>query len=157
MRVFRLLLCILILFCGAVIGLHLSQRLIRRKDVLTGFEVLFHRAMIQIEYYAGNLCEVFSDNFANQQFSHELPFDIQWRRWIEGLSYHLSKDDIRMLLSFTDGLGSADANAQKRHIALYCELLKEHIAAAQEEIRMKSKMVRIIPLSLGMLISLLVI
>ena len=153
----KLFLCILILFCGAVIGLHLSQRLIRRKDILTQFEVLFHRALIRIEYNAGDLCEVFSDNFADVDFEHTIPFDVQWRRFIESFSYILTKDDIRMLLAFTDGLGAADCDSQRQHISLYREMLKEHIEQAQDEIGKKAKMYRIIPLSVGMVISLMVI
>lgn len=153
----KLFLCILILFCGAVIGLHLSQRLTRRKDILSEFEVLFHRAMIGIEYNAGDLCEVFSDNFAGFVFEHPIPFHVQWKRFIESFSYILTKDDIWMLLSFTNDLGAADCESQRRHISLYSELLREHIEHAREEIRTKGKMYRIIPLSVGMVISLMVI
>lgn len=153
----KLFLCILILFCCAVIGLHLSQRLTRRKDVLSGFEVLFHRALIRIEYNAGDLCEVFSDNFADFEFQHSLPFDIQWMRFVDRFSYVLIKDDVQMLRSFINGLGAADCEAQRQHISLYCELLREHIANAREEIGTKSKMYRIIPLSVGIVISLMVI
>lgn len=156
-RVIKLVLCIVILFCGAVIGIHLSQRLIRRRDVLTEFEVLFHRAMIRIEYNAGDLCEVFSDNFAGFSFEHTIPFDIQWQNFIDGFSYVLSKEDLGMLCSFTKELGTTDCESQKQHIALFNELLKEHIAQAQDDIYKKAKMYRIIPLSVGMVISLMVI
>lgn len=153
----KLFLCILILFCGAVVGLHLSQRLSQRKDILTEFEVLFHRAMIRIEYNAGDLCEVFSDNFAEYDFEHTIPFEIQWQRFISSFSYVLTKDDKRMLLSFTNGLGTADCDSQKQHITLFSEMLREHIENARDEIQKKAKMYRIIPLSVGMAISLIVI
>ena len=156
-RVIKLYLCILILFCGAVIGLHLSQKLTRRKEILTEFEVLFHRALIRIEYNAGDLCEVFSDNFAAYEFEHTIPFEIQWGRFINGFSYLLTKDDIAMLLSFTKELGASDCESQRRHISLYSDMLKEHIDEAQEEIRKKAKVYRIIPLSVGIVISLMVI
>lgn len=156
-RVIKLILCIVILFCGAVIGIHLSQRLTRRRDVLTEFEVLFHRALIRIEYNAGDLCEVFSDNFAEFPFEHNVPFDIQWQRFVDSFSYVLSKDDIGLLRSFTNDLGAADIESQRQHISLFSELLKEHIRQAQDDIQKKAKMVRIIPLSVGMVISLMVI
>ena len=153
----KLMLCIVILFCGAVIGIHLSQRLTRRRDILTQLEVLFHSALIRIEYNAGDLCEVFSDNFADFSFVHTIPFDIQWRRFIDGFSYVLSKEDIKMLRSFTNNLGAADIDSQRQHIALFSELLKKHINEAQDDIQKKAKMYRIIPLSVGMVISLMVI
>lgn len=156
-RVIKLILCIVILFCGAVIGIHLSQRLIRRRDVLTEFEVLFHRALIRIEYNAGDLCEVFSDNFAGFSFEHTIPFELQWNRFLDGFAFVLSKEDIGMLRSFTKDLGAADIDSQRQHITLFNELLKEHICEAQDDIQKKSKMYRIIPLSVGMVISLMVI
>lgn len=156
-RVIKLILCIVILFCGAVIGIHLSQRLIRRRDVLTEFEVLFHRALIRIEYNAGDLCEVFSDNFAGFSFEHTIPFELQWNRFIDGFTFVLSKEDIGMLRSFTKDLGAADIDSQRQHITLFNELLKEHICEAQDDIQKKAKMYRIIPLSVGMVISLMVI
>ena len=155
--VLKLILSILILFSGALIGLHLSQRLTRRKDVLLGFDSMLHRAAIQIEYNAGDLCEVFSDNFADFTFQHSKPFDEQWTEFLDGFSYVLTKEDMHMLSEFTKGLGTADSEAQRSHIALYIQLLGEHIASAREEIQVKSKMYRIIPLSLGMVLALLLI
>ncbi len=156
-RVIKLILCIVILFCGAVIGIHLSQKLIRRRDILTQFDLLFHTALIRMEYNAGDLCEVFADNFAGFVFEHTIPFDIQWHRFIDGFTYVLSKEDIEMLRSFTKDLGAADVDSQRQHITLFGELLKEHISQAQDDIQKKAKMYRIIPLSVGMVISLMVI
>ena len=156
-RVIKLILCIVILFCGAVIGIHLSQKLIRRRDILTQFDLLFHTALIRIEYNAGDLCEVFADNFAGFVFEHTIPFDIQWHRFIDGFTYVLTKEDIEMLRSFTKDLGAADVDSQRQHITLFGELLKEHISQAQDDIQKKAKMYRIIPLSVGMVISLMVI
>ncbi|WP_405343856.1 stage III sporulation protein AB [Ruminococcus sp.] len=153
----KLILCIVILFCGAVIGIHLSQKLIRRRDILTQFDLLFHTALIRMEYNAGDLCEVFADNFAGFVFEHTIPFDIQWHRFIDGFTYVLSKEDIEMLRSFTKDLGAADVDSQRQHITLFGELLKEHISQAQDDIQKKAKMYRIIPLSVGMVISLMVI
>ena len=156
-RVLRLLLCILIMFCGAVIGLHFSQRLTRRRDILLGFEKLFHRAQTQISYNSGCLCEVFGENFASFVFSRSLPFDEQWERFVRQFSYFLSKDDAALLLDFSRGLGTADGEAQQKHIAMFSELLRGHIQNAQEEIGNKSKAFRIIPLSVGMAIALLMV
>lgn len=156
-RVIKMILCLLILFSAAIIGLHLSQRMTRRRDILQCFDVLLHRAATMIEYNAGDLCEVFSDNFAGFEFHHTLPFDIQWERFIMSFSSVLKKDDIALLMDFMKELGQADAEAQRRHIALYSELLREHIEEAQNDINTKAKMVRIVPLSAGVVISLLVI
>ncbi len=153
----RLMLCILIIFCGAVIGLHFSRRLTKRREILLSFEKLFHRAQLQIGYNAGDLCEAFGENFASFPFCRSQPFDVQWERLIKQFTYHLTKDDISMLSEFTRGLGTADAEAQQKHIALYVELLQEHIRSAQEDIRNKTKVARIIPTAIGMAIALMMI
>lgn len=153
----KLVLCLLILFSGALFGIHLSQKLNRRQEVLTAFEGLFHRAAIRIEYNAGDLCEIFSDNFAGFPFDRNKAFSIQWACFINGFSYVLTKDEISLLLGFTDGLGATDGESQIRHIQLYTNLLQEQIIKAREDIRVKSKMYRIIPLSAGIVLAILMI
>lgn len=121
------------------------------------FEKLFHRAALNIEYNAGDLYEVFSGNFADFSFQRALPFDQQWISFVNRFSSVLLKADLRMLREFAVGLGTADCEAQQNHIALYVKLLQEHILSAQEDIRKKSKMYRVIPISIGVIIALLLI
>ena len=153
----KMFLCILLIFCGCVIGLHLSQRLMRRKEILMGFDVMFHRASIKIGYNAGDLCEVFSDNFADHVFSPDVPFVTQWERFVKSYAYILTKEDVAMMLEFTKELGTADCDAQLRHITMYSRLIREQIGDAQEDIRTKTKMMRIIPAAVGIIIALLLL
>lgn len=155
--VIKPVLCILILFSSAVIGISLSQRPVRRRDTLLDFEKLLHRAAVKIEYNAGDLCEVFSDNFADYSFRHSMPFSVQWTELIQSFSHVLTKADVRMLQEFAEGLGTADCEAQQNHIALYLKLLQEHVGSAQEDIRVKSRMYRVVPVSVGVVIALLLI
>ncbi len=157
MSMLKMFLCILLIFCSGIVGVHLSQRLVRRKDILTGFDVMFHRASIQIEYNAGDLCEVFSDNFAGYDFNRSSPFSVQWDRFVKSFSYVLTKEDSAMLTEFTKELGTADSDSQRRHIVLYTTLLREQINDAQEDIQTKSKMYRIVPISIGIILALLLI
>ncbi|WP_405346166.1 stage III sporulation protein AB [Ruminococcus sp.] len=153
----KLILCIIIIFCGAVSGLHLSRRLTKRRDVLSGFEMMFHRALIRIEYNAGDLCEVFSDNFAGYDFTHDKPFEEQWDHLIKSCSPSLTKEDIALLNDFLNHLGTADSESQRQHIVMYSRLIQERIDSAKEDIQTKSKMYRVIPLSASIVISLLMI
>lgn len=153
----RLLLSLLLLFSGALIGLHYSRRLTRRRDILLGFEMMLRRASIGISYDAGDLCEVFGDNFADFSFEHGVPFDQQWEALVNGFSYFLHKEDTALLLDFAKGLGASDTASQQRHIALYLSRLEEQIVSAQDEIGTKGKMYRIIPLSAGMILAILTI
>ena len=122
-----------------------------------GFERMLHRAMTWIEYNGGDLYEAFSENFAEFSFSRDAPFDKQWRELVKSVSSVLTKDDLRILTEFICGLGTADVDVQRRHITLYTELLRERIEYAKEDIRMKSKMLRIVPLSAGVVIALVLI
>ena len=153
--VIKLFLSILILFSCAVIGICLAQKLVRRRDTLLDFDKLLHRAAVKIEYNAGELSEVFADNFAQYPFRRSAPFNIQWLGFVDSFSHVLTKSDIRMLHEFTEGLGVADSEAQRQHIALYVSLLQEHISSAREDIRNKSKMYRVIPISVGVIIALM--
>ena len=138
-------------------GLHLSRRLVKRRDILQGFDVMFHRALIQIEYNAGDLCEAFSDNYAQFTFKHGVPFDNQWKTFVHSYSGTLNKEDMSLLLDFIRDLGTVDCDSQRRHLIMYSQLLEQQIESAKEDIRTKSKMYRIIPLSAGIIISLMMI
>lgn len=137
--------------------MYLSRRLTKRRDVLIGFEKTLHRALIRIEYNSGDLYEAFSDNFAVFVFQHEKPFCDQWHEMVKSVASSLKKEDVTLLTEFTDGLGTSDTEAQRGHIQLYLELLKERIEEANDDVRLKAKVYRIIPLSLGAVIALLLI
>lgn len=156
-RVLKLFSCIVILFCGAIVGVHLSHRLVKRRDILAEFDMMLHRTLIQIEYNAGDLYEAFSDNFAGYSFDRNAPFDEQWRDLVKSCSAVLTKEDRFLLTGFSDGFGTADSESQRRHIIMCRQLLREQIDSAKEDIRTKSKMYRIVPLSAGIVISLLLI
>lgn len=156
-HVVKLILSIVIIFCGAVSGLHLSRKLTKRRDVLSGFDRMFHRALLQIEYNAGDLCEVFSDNFAGFIFSHDDSFEDQWENLLKSCTASLTNEDIALLHDFLDHLGMADCDSQRQHFMLYSRLIQERIESAKEDIRTKSKMYRVIPLSAGIIIALLMI
>lgn len=157
MYIVRLILSLGLLFSGTVVGLHLSRRLIRRREILTAFCELMTRASIRIRYTAGDLCEVFSDNFVDYQFTYDAPFDEQWHSFIASFQPTLAAEDIAMLNGFTDGLGSADAEAQQKHIAMVARLIEEHRLRACEDIEKKAKLCRILPVSLSFALALLLI
>lgn len=153
----KLFASIVILFCAAVSGIYLSQRLVKRRDVLCGFDQMLRRALIRIAYNAGDLCEAFSDNFAGFAFERDTPFGDQWESFVKSFSAVLTKEDTSLLTAFQNGLGTADRESQERHFTMYCQLLQEQIDSAKRDIQNKSKMYRIIPLSAGVMISLLLI
>ena len=153
----RLILCLGIVICSAIAGAHFAQRLVCRRDTLRQLADMLRRAGTLMSYNSGDLYEIFSDNFAGFDFPRDKPFDADWNSFIEVVSDMLSKDDIILLKKFTDGIGVTDNESQQQHIALYVSLLEEQTARAQSEIDSRSKLYRTLPVSLGLLISILII
>lgn len=153
----RLVLCLCIVFSSAVAGIHLSQRLVGRRETLKSLSDMLRRALVLISYNSGDLCEVFSGNFADYAFERSVAFDIQWRAFADSFSNQLAKEDIILIKNFADGIGATDSDSLKKHIELYIKLLDEQISHSQSDIDTKSKMYRMIPVSVGLIISILII
>ena len=157
MSVLRLLLALTVLFSSAVIGLHFYRRLIRRHDILCGFHEMFSRAQIEIAYNTGDLCEMFGENFAGFPFDRAVPFDVQWTELVQRFSYWIKAEDTALLYRFADGLGKSDVSSQQRHMELYTKRLEEAVASSGSEIDAKGKMYRLLPLSAGMILAILIV
>ena len=118
---------------------------------------MLKRASILISYSSGDLYEIFSENFSGFGFVRDRPFDIQWTEFIKSISDGLKKEDIILLENIIDGLGSTDKASQQRYLDMNTALIEEQIAQAQSDIDTKSKLYRIMPLSIGLFISILII
>ena len=153
----KLILCLVIVISGAMIGLYYSQRLSRRKAVLSDFCSMLNKAKLMISYNAADLCEVFSDNFADFVFTHGEPFGTQWAELVSQYRAVLSDEDVSVLSGFADGIGASDTESQIQHIELYIKLLNERIESAQRDIDEKSKLYRVLPISAALVLSILLI
>ena len=153
----RLILGLLIVFSSVIIGLHFSQRLTERKRILQEFSALFKKAEVMISYSAADLCEVFSENFAGHRFIYGEPFENQWNKMIGQYKSVLTDEDISVLSGFAHGIGATDTENQSRHIGMYISLLDERIDSANRDIDEKSKLYRVLPVSVGLMISVLLI
>ena len=153
----RLILALGIVFSSALIGLHFSQRLTGRRRILQEFSALLKRAEVMISYSAADLCEVFSDNFADYRFTYDDPFAVQWAELVDRYKSLLNDDDISVLNGFAQGIGTTDTDNQSRHIGMYISLLGERIDSATKDIEEKSKLYRALPVSIGLMLSVLLI
>ena len=142
--------------CGVLTGLCMSRRLSRRREVLEEFKKLFASAALEIAYTGKDLYKVFSDNFSGFVFSPELPFDVQWKKWINGTD-GLNDSDRELLIRFLDGLGLYDSISQQKHIGMYERLLDEHIKTAEKEMESKAKIYRALPSAAGLIIAIFII
>ena len=73
------------------------------------------------------------------------------------MAKRITNEDIILLKNFADGIGAGDTDSLKKHFELYLTLLDEQISRSQSDIDTKSKMYRIIPVSAGLIISILII
>ena len=137
--------------------MHFSQRLVGRRDTLKCLSDMLRRASVLISYNSGDLYEVFSDNFAGFDFERTGAFDLQWRAFADSLAKRITNEDIILIKNFADGMGASNTDSLKKHIELYITLLDEQISRSQSDIDTKSKMYRIIPVSVGLIISILII
>lgn len=153
----KLFLCIGIISSGAVIGLHFSSKLRKRRDTLQKLSDMLGKAVVMMDYTCKDLCELFSDNFAGFEFVRDKPFDTQWLSFINGLSDSLNKDDITLFKDIIKELGTTDISSQQRYSQIYAALIEEQISKAQSDIDAKSKLYRVIPLSAGLIISILIV
>lgn len=153
----RLMLCLLIVLSGVMIGLYCSQRLSRRKAILSEFSSMLGKAKLMISYSADELCRIFFDNFAGFIFTPDESFDVQWAELVSRYRSVLTDDDISVLNGFAEGVGASDTESQIQHIELYIKLLDERIVSAQRDIDEKSKLFRVLPVSAALMLSILLI
>ena len=118
---------------------------------------MLEEAAVRMTYTSPSLAQLFADNFAGYSFSADQPFDEQFRRMTELFKEVLSREDIRTLNEFTRDLGASDTASQLQHIRLYVALLRERLEQARGDVERKSKIYRILPLSLGVAIAVLLI
>ena len=153
----KLLACVIILLCGVGTGVYLLRRLSSRFQILESFYTTLHRASVRISYTSCDLCEAFSDNFAGFTFGYTDPFDNQWNELIARYRFVLKEEDMKILSDFIKDMGATDSDGQQKIIEMYSGMLEEQMRKARDEINEKSKLYRVLPLSVAIILSLLII
>lgn len=146
-----------IVFAALGVGCYFSNRLNERAKLLGSYITLLEEAAVRMAYTSSNLAQIFSDNFAEFPFSDQTPFDEQFRAMTLQYRDVLKKEDVRLLDDFTRDLGMSDTASQQKHLRLYIDLLKEHSRQARDDMEKKSKLYRILPLSVGIAVAVLLI
>ncbi len=154
---FKLLLCIVFIVSSTVVGFSYSNKLYKRKTTLEEFVIALTNCSTQMRYTSHSLSQIFSHSFVNYSFCDSLPFAPQWTEMLSGYSNILTRDDISVLSNFSQTLGTSDTLGEQNNIEMYIELLRKNIADAQNDIEQKSKLYKTLGLSLGLLVSILII
>lgn len=153
----KILLCIVIVLSSTVLGFYYSNRLYRRKEILQLFINNLKVAQTHIRYESCNICEVFCDKFPQFTFDSEKVFFSQWAELLKIYETFLTKSDIKLLTSFAKNLGKTDVSGEISHIQMYIELLNTCVNEAEKSINSKSKLYRTFGVSVGLLISIMLI
>lgn len=153
----RLLLGLLIVAVSILIGFYLSSRLSRRRTVLTDYISLLDEAANRLSYTSDHLAAVFGENFAGFHFESSLAFAPQWEKMTEQFRDVLTDADRRVLCEFAEKLGEGDIPSQLNRIRLYQSLLKERLDEARECCEKKGALYRVLPFSIGLIITILLL
>lgn len=146
-----------VVIAALLLGVYLSARLFERTRVLSSLISLLEEVAVRMTYTSSNLASLFSDNFAGFVFTPQKPFAPQFTEMISRFRDVLTADDIDLLNDFSEDLGAGDTASELQHIRLYVKLLQERLDIAREEVQRKSKLCRILPLSAGIAIAVLLI
>lgn len=153
----KMLLCTALLICTTLLGNYYASRLSQRRQVLSDYINLLMLVENRIRYTRSPLYEVFGDNFASYPFSESEPFSQQFHTMADRYRQILTKEDLRILYDYGDGIGSADEESGRDLTHMTVALLKAHLEHAEQEITKKSRMYRALGFSAGMTLALLVI
>ena len=140
-----------------LVGCCLSSRLTRRREVLADYIALLDQAANRLSCTGMSLAAVFSDNFAGFDFDPSLAFAPQWERMAEQYREVLRDDDRRVLREFAKDLGSGDRESELNRIRLYQSMLKERLADAKTACEKKGSLYRILPFSIGLAITIIML
>lgn len=153
----KLILCVVIVVSSSIFGFYYSNILYRRKAILQLFICNLKYAKTRIRYELKNLCDIFSDKFSDFTFDNEKQFVPQWSELLKFYEKTLTKNDIKLLKSFAENLGKTDVNGEISHIEMYIELLNSRVNDAENSINSKSKLYRTMGVSVGLLISIMLL
>ena len=146
-----------IIGASVAIGISLSSKLSQRVEILSQYMKLLEEVSVRLRYTGDPLAVLFQENFVGYTFSREKPFENQFQEMTRRSKDVLLPIDIRLLDDFAHDLGAGDSESQLQHIRLYIKILEERSKEAREDLKSKGKLYRILPLSAGIAVAVLLI
>ncbi len=153
----KLALCMTIIGASVAIGISLSSKLSQRVEILSQYMKLLEEVSVRLRYTGDPLAVLFQDNFVGYTFLRERPFENQFQEMTRRFKDVLLPIDIRLLDDFARDLGAGDSESQLQHIRLYIKMLEERSKEAREDLKSKGKLYRVLPLSAGIAVAVLLI
>lgn len=153
----RLIAGLTVTAASILIGCYLSSRLTRRRALLSDYIALLDEAANRLSCTGMSLAAVFSENFSGFAFDPSVAFAPQWERMADQYRDVLGEDDRRVLRDFAKELGNGDLEAQLNRIRLYQQMLKGRLADADHACEKKGSLCRILPFSIGLVITIIML
>ena len=153
----KFLLLFVVVCSSGLLGFSFSQKLFERKRVLESFYLLIKNSATKIRYTTSPLSVIFSDNFMGYNFVEDIPFASQWKTMLKSYLKLLDIKDIEVLTEFGECIGTSDVTGEMNNIELYLSLLNECVQNAEQDIKNKSRLYKTLGLSLGIVISILLV
>ena len=165
----RILSVTVIIISGALIGLSASQRVIMRAsffeqavgfltDLQTQMRFCGDSLPVLLRTGSGKLLQPLLEVCAQGMESGASFFEA-WQNALMQLphSMGLSKEDIRLLTDFGQGVGTTAVEGQLAHCELYKTMFSSRLKQAREEKEKKVKLYRMLGLFSGVAVSLLIL
>lgn len=146
-----------IILSSTVLGGYCSFRLTRRVSILQSFVLLLQSAGVKITYSAENLYDVFDRNFAHFEFRRNVPFAVEWHRFIDQFRDVLKAEDMEVLDHIADELGKSDTHSQQEYIQCCVQQVTQRLAEARKAENSAGRLYRILPPAIGTVIAIMMI
>ncbi len=154
---FKLILCLLIVCCSTLVGFSYSSKLYSRKRILESFVLELENAKNAVRYSNKNVFELFKNSFFGYLFLCDKPFCVQWNDMLSQFSATLTIKDIEILTKFGEVLGTSDLSGELNNFDMYISLLETQIADSTSVIEVKGKTYKVLGLSAGLVIAIILI
>lgn len=153
----KLIFCIMIICTSTFVGFSFSHRLHSRKTVLEHFVKELNCCMTQMRYSSSSLAQIFSSSFGAFRFSDDRSFSSQFDEMLKSYDKVLTKEDMKILHSLSESIGTADIQCELSNINMHISMLQQNIKDAENNILLKSKLYKTLGLSFGLVLSILLV
>ncbi len=158
--------CILLIAASTLLGFKKSNKLHRRKELISIFLVFLDSLSTNIRYSTDELSVMLSkceDSFGRMIYNSYKEtngsFFNRWKQAVLSVSNAFSPkyEDKQLLCSFGERLGLTDVEGQLKHIELYKSLAKAHLDDCNKDIAEKSRLYRTMGFFAGTAAALIII
>ncbi|MGN0453240.1 MAG: stage III sporulation protein AB [Ruminococcus sp.] len=164
----KLILCLAFLSCTAFLGNSFSLRLKRRSKYLGAFIESLSRMKTLICFGGFDIKRVIEEAFSSSEelcssFANPETFEEQlsswWDKCVDSLpkSSGLNPEDRDIIKRFGAGLGISDVEGQIQNCELYSDLIRERLNLSKADEATKCRLYQILGVSLGSLVTLLIL